>query len=111
MPASPLIIAHRGASAHAPENTLAAFQAAIEGGADGIEFDLQLAKDGVPVVIHDDDLKGTASRDQRVRDLTSRQLGKIDVGSWFNATHPKRARPEFAHETVPTLARTLKLLK
>ena len=107
----PLIIGHRGASAHAPENTLAAFQMAIDAGADGIEFDVQLAKDGVPVVIHDDNLKRTGSRPENVADLTSRQLVKIDVGSWFNAKFPKRAKAEFASETVPTLAQVLRLLK
>ena len=55
MSKQPLIIGHRGASAHAPENTLAAFKMALDAGADGIEFDVQLSKDGVPVVIHDAD--------------------------------------------------------
>lgn len=108
---SPLIIGHRGASAHAPENTLAAFQMALDVGADGVEFDVQLAKDGVPVVIHDDNLNRTGSRPERIADLTSRQLAKIDVGSWFNAKYPKRAKTNFANETVPTLARLLKLLR
>ena len=108
---SPLIIAHRGASAHAPENTLAAFRAAIDAGADGIEFDVQLASDGVPVVIHDFDLKRTASRNERVCDLTSSQLATLDVGSWFNIKHPTRAKAEFAAETVPTLAQVLELLR
>lgn len=109
-PRRPLIIAHRGASAYAPENTLAAFRAAIDAGADGVEFDVQLAKDGVPVVIHDDNLKRTGRRNERVVDLTSKQLGKIDAGSWFNAKHPKRAKAEFVNETVPTLPSVLKLL-
>lgn len=103
MSSSPLIIAHRGASAHAPENTLAAFRAAVDMGADGVEFDVQLASDGVPVVIHDTDLRRTADIDERVADLTSRQLGKIDVGSWF--------APQFNDETVPTLKETLQLLR
>ena len=98
-----MIIAHRGASAHAPENTLAAFQMALDAGADGIEFDVQLAKDGVPVIIHDNDLKRTARRNARVVDLTSRQLGEIDVGSWFNTRHAKSFRLEFERETVQTL--------
>lgn len=106
----PLIIAHRGASAHAPENTLAAFQMAIDAGAEGVEFDVQLAKDGVPVVIHDDGLRRTANRIDRVAELTSEQLGQIDVGSWFNVSSQKRARPEFSRETVPTLESVLKLL-
>ena len=88
---APLIIGHRGASAHAPENTLAAFRMAIDAGADGIEFDVQLAKDGVPVVIHDFDLKRTGAYDVRVADLTSAELSGVDAGSWFNAVHPDMA--------------------
>ncbi|MGH9948092.1 MAG: glycerophosphodiester phosphodiesterase [Pyrinomonadaceae bacterium] len=106
----PLIIAHRGVSAHAPENTLAAFQLAIEVGAEGVEFDVHLARDGVPVVIHDDNLRRTGQRPERIADLTSKQLAKIDVGSWFNAKFPKSAQAEFAKETVPKLKQTLKLL-
>jgi glycerophosphoryl diester phosphodiesterase len=111
MTRSPLIIGHRGASAHAPENTLVAFKMAIDAGADGVEFDVQLAKDGVPVVIHDTTLTRTALRDERVSELTSRQLGRIDVGSWFNAKYPRRAMPEFTKEAVPTLAQVLNLLR
>lgn len=99
---SPLVIAHRGASADAPENTLAAFRTAIDAGADGVEFDVQLASDGIPVVIHDTDLRRTAGIDKRVTDITSEQLGKTDVGSWF--------APQFASEKVPTLEQTLDLL-
>ena len=107
----PLIIGHRGASAHAPENTLAAFQLAIDAGADGVEFDVQLAKDGVPVVIHDATLERTGLRPERIAELTSKQLGKIDVGSWFNKKFPNKAKPEFANDTVPTLTQVLDLLK
>jgi glycerophosphoryl diester phosphodiesterase len=107
----PLIIGHRGASAHAPENTLAAFRLAIELGADGVEFDVQLSKDGVPVVIHDYDLNRTSVCDERVSDLTSKQLCKIDVGSWFNSKNPSLAKPDFSYETVPTLSDVLKLLE
>ncbi len=109
MSRTPLIIGHRGASAHAPENTLAAFQMAIDAGADGIEFDVQLAKDGVPVVIHDATLKRTGLRQESVAELTSKQLGKIDIGSWFNAEYPKRANADFSREAVPTLAQVLEL--
>ncbi len=59
----PLKIAHRGASALAPENTLAAFRRAVDDGADGIEFDVRLARDGVAVVFHDPTLNRTALRD------------------------------------------------
>ena len=108
---SPLIIGHRGASAHAPENTLVAFQMAIDAGADGVEFDVRLASDGVPVVIHDATLTRTGSRDEKVADLTSKQLAKIGVGSWFNTKFQKLSNPAFASETVPSLAQVLELLK
>ena len=107
----PLIIGHRGASAHAPENTLAAFQMAIDAGADGIEFDVQLAKDGVPVVIHDATLFRTGLRPESIAELTSKQLAKIDIGSWFNAKYPKRANAAFSRETVLTLAQVLELCR
>ena len=107
----PLIVAHRGASAHAPENTLAAFRSAIDLGAQGVEFDVQLSKDGVPVVIHDDTLSRTGGRPERIADLAASQLARIDVGSWFNRKYRKRAREEFANERVPTLERVLQLLK
>ncbi len=107
----PLVVAHRGASAYAPENTLAAFRMALDAGADGIEFDVRLAKDGVPVVIHDATLERTGSRKGLVSNFTSEELGKIDVGSWFNSRHPKRSDPAFAHQTIPTLTQVLDLLK
>lgn len=103
----PHIVAHRGASAHAPENTMAAFRLAIEEGADGVEFDVRLARDRVPVVIHDDTLARTAARPERVCDLTSEELCRVDAGSWFNKRYPKRADPGFARETIPTLANVL----
>lgn len=82
---------------------------AIETGADGIEMDVRLARDGVPVVIHDANLRRTGLRNDRVSDLTSDELGGIDIGSWFNARAPYRARAEFCDETVPTLAQVLAL--
>lgn len=109
--AVPLIIGHRGASALAPENTLAAFERAVADGADGIEFDVRLARDGVPVVIHDETLVRTAGKELRVGDLTSEELRKTDVGSWFNTAYPAKADVRFAEQTVPTLAETLRFLK
>ncbi len=106
----PLIIAHRGASAHAPENTLAALQMAVETQADGVEFDVRLAKDGVPVVIHDETLARTALRKGKIADFTSVELGKIDVGSWFNTKYSKRANSAFGRETIPTLAQAMQQL-
>lgn len=110
MTGSPLIVGHRGASARAPENTLAAFQLAIDVGADGIEFDVQLAKDGVPVVIHDHTLERTGLRPDAIADLTSSELSEMSVGSWFNAKFPHLANHGFESETVPTLAQVLELL-
>lgn len=107
----PLIIAHRGASALAPENTLAAFQKAIDDGAEGIEFDVRLAKDGVPVVIHDAKLYRLGRIEGRVSDFTSTELQTLDVGSWFNSKNPHRAIEKFSAETVPTLAQMLIFLK
>jgi len=77
----PLIIGHRGASAVAPENSMAAFAAAIEAGADGIEFDVRLSRDGVPVIIHDDTLQRTHGLRRRVADLTAEELRSVNVPS------------------------------
>lgn len=107
----PLIIAHRGASALAPENTAAAFQKAISDGAEGIEFDVQLAKDGVPVVFHDYDLKRTGRREGSVSDFTSEELQNFDVGTWFNLKKPHKADEKFSAETVPTFSGLLDSLK
>ncbi len=65
-----LLIAHRGASAYEPENTLAAFRKAIDMGCDAIEFDVRFTKDGIPIVIHDEDLKRVTGVNKRVRELT-----------------------------------------
>lgn len=100
---TPLIIGHRGASAVAPENTMAAFREAIAVGADGIEFDVRLTRDGVPVVIHDSSLRRTGGLPQRVADLTASEISKIDVGSWFARS--------FANETVPSLAELFTLFQ
>lgn len=104
----PLIIAHRGASSLAPENTFAAFERAIADGADGIEFDVRLANDGVPVVIHDATLKRTAGLSGRVDDYSAKELGQIDVGSWFTA---KGDAIRFSGERIQTLAATLEYLE
>jgi glycerophosphoryl diester phosphodiesterase len=92
---TPLIIGHRGASAVAPENTMAAFREAIAAGADGVEFDVRLTRDGVPVVIHDSTLRRTGGLHRRIADLTWTELKQVDAGSWFNQN--------FAQETVPSL--------
>jgi len=98
-----LIIGHRGASALAPENTLASFKRALEDGAAGVELDVRLAGDGVPVVIHDPTLRRTGLREGVVATMTSAELGQTDVGSWFNSSHPRLARAEYSRQVVPTL--------
>lgn len=75
----PLIIGHRGASADAPENTLAAFALALEQNADGIEFDVQLSRDGVPVIMHDDTVDRTTNGAGRVSDLTLAELRQLTI--------------------------------
>ena len=108
---SPLIIGHRGASALTPENTLAAFARALDDGADGVELDVRLARDGVPVVIHDESLRRTALREGLVAETTSGELGKVDAGSWFNRAHRHLARPEYSQEFIPTLEQVLAFFK
>lgn len=109
--ALPLIIAHRGASYDAPENTLLAFERAITDGANGIEFDVRLAGDGVPVCIHDLTLKRTGLRDGHINRLSADELARMDVGTWFNLRFPKRARPEFTEARTPTLAEALQCFR
>jgi glycerophosphoryl diester phosphodiesterase len=91
----PLNFAHRGASYEAPENTLAAFLLAIELGADGIEFDVQLSQDDQVVVIHDYELRKTTGAEGLVRDRTLDELKELDAGSHFD--------PAFADQRIPTL--------
>ena len=96
---SPWVIAHRGASGHAPENTLAAFQRAVELGATFIETDLHLTRDGRFVAIHDDRLDRTTNFSGSVRDFTLEELRGADAGKWFDR--------EFEGERVPTLEEIL----
>ena len=102
----PLILGHRGASALAPENTIAAFRRSIEDGADGIEFDVRLTRDGVAVVIHDATLERTATVYRRVSQLTAAELSATDVGKWFCAPEGSR---RFSGETVPSLQQVFDL--
>jgi glycerophosphoryl diester phosphodiesterase len=110
LPTFPLIIGHRGAAALAPENTLVSFERALKDGADGIEFDVRLAEDNVPVVIHDATLSRTGRRKGRVASLSSAELSEVDVGTWFNLRHPGLASPDYARATIPTLARVFEAM-
>jgi len=97
------VTAHRGFSGAAPENTLAAFHAAIEAGADMVELDVHLSRDGRLVVIHDDTLSRTTNGKGNVADKTLAELQGLDAGAWFN--------PSFAGEKIPTLAQVLVLTR
>ncbi|MBZ5565156.1 MAG: glycerophosphodiester phosphodiesterase [Acidobacteriia bacterium] len=103
----PLNIGHRGASGSAPENTLVSFDLALRQGADGIEFDVQLSSDGVPVVIHDARLDRTTSGSGRVSEHCASVLRRLDAGSWFNRRFPARARERYAGARIPLLAEAL----
>ncbi len=80
------IAAHRGSSEAAPENTLPAIRQAVEDGADYVEIDVQETIDGVPVLLHDRDLRRVASLDRRIWDVPAAELSAIDVGGWFDAS-------------------------
>ncbi|MCA0171161.1 glycerophosphodiester phosphodiesterase [Bacillus sp. RAR_GA_16] len=94
-----IIFAHRGASRQCPENTLSAYKRAVELGAEGIEIDIQLSKDGIPVVIHDRTLKRTTSGKGIVTNTTFADLKNLDAGSWFS--------PKFQDERIPSLEEVL----
>ena len=99
----PLIIAHRGASAYAPENTMSAFIKAVEMDSDGIELDVQLSKDGHVVVIHDLTVNRTSNGNGKVKKLTLKQLKDLDFGSWFSK--------EYKNERICTLEEAFNYLK
>ncbi|WP_309131107.1 glycerophosphodiester phosphodiesterase family protein [Brevibacterium sp.] len=106
----PLVIAHRGASAHWPENTMPAFAAGIEQGADMIEIDLHMSRDGRLIVIHDDSLERTTDArhvypdrsNLRIASMTAAEIAALDAGSWKS--------PTFAGTQVPHLAEVLALV-
>jgi len=127
----PLLIAHRGASGYAPEHTLIGYQLAIEQGADFVEQDLQITKDGALICLHDPDLErttnvtslfpdraterdalgtGTAKRGWYTVDFTLAEIKRLDAGSWFNRANPFSANPNYAGQRIPTMEETIKLV-
>ena len=98
-----LVIAHRGASYDTPENTMSAFKLAHQMGAEMIELDVQLSKDGVPVVFHDSTLDKKSSGSGIVSSYTVRDLKQLDVGSWFSS--------RFKGEKIPLLEEVLEWAK
>jgi glycerophosphoryl diester phosphodiesterase len=136
-----ILVAHRGASAYAPEHTLAAYRLALEQGADFVEQDLQISKDGVLVCLHDLTLERTTDVEEifpdraavdangrktwQVSDFTVEELKRLDAGSWFKPVaaaadvpgrsggpgRSQRATPEFKHERIPTFQEAIDLVK
>ncbi|UZN03226.1 glycerophosphodiester phosphodiesterase [Cellulomonas sp. S1-8] len=96
------VVAHRGNSWVAPQNTLAAFEAAARGGAHCIELDVQLTSDGHVVVIHDDTLDATTTGSGWLKDTTLAEVRDLDAGSWFS--------PAYAGQRVPLLDEVIELL-
>lgn len=96
-----MVVAHRGFSGVAPENTMAAFKKAIEVGSDMIELDVRLSKDGEVVVIHDESVERTTNGKGRVIDLTLNELKRLGAGSKFHSS--------FSGEQIPTLKEVLQL--
>jgi glycerophosphoryl diester phosphodiesterase len=97
-----LVVAHRGSSGSAPENTMAAFEIALQSGADIIECDVRLTSDGEVVVFHDRSLNRTTNGNGPVESSTLGELKRLDAGSWFSA--------RFKGEQIPTLGEVLRLL-
>lgn len=95
----PLVLAHRGASAYAPENTLAAFNLAFELGADGVELDVSLTRDGIPVVIHDDTVDRTTNGRGAVNQFTLAELQRLDASNRME---------KYRGEKIPTLEEALR---
>ncbi len=100
--ALPKIIGHRGAAAHAPENTLAGFRTAHALGASWVEFDVRLSGDGRCIVLHDDSIDRTTDGTGAAADMSLDTLAAFDAGAWFD--------PSFAGQTIPTFEETIDLL-
>ena len=98
----PIVIAHRGWSAKAPENTMAAFREAMRFGVDGIELDVHMTRDGHVVICHDDRLDRTTNGAGLIAEHTLDEIRRLDAGSWFS--------PEFAGEPLPTLRELLEAI-
>ena len=99
---NPTVMAHRGLSADAPENTLYAFSDAISVGADFIELDVQQTRDGVLVVMHNSNLKRTTGVNKDIWDVDYADIQNLDAGSWFD--------PAYANARIPTLEETLQFV-
>lgn len=97
------VIAHRGASGHAPESTMAAYELAHKWGVDYLELDAQITSDGEVVVFHDDTIGRTSDGEGEINDYTLQELKALDTGTWFNEQNPDSADPTFAGAQILTL--------
>ncbi|MFC3885185.1 glycerophosphodiester phosphodiesterase [Bacillus songklensis] len=103
-----IVIAHRGASAYAPEHTLKAYDLGIRQGGTYTEIDLQMTKDGQLIAMHDETVNRTTNGKGFVKQLTLKQIKKLDAGSSFNKLNPDRAKKEYEGLQVPTLEEIFK---
>ncbi|RUR39121.1 glycerophosphodiester phosphodiesterase [Vreelandella populi] len=97
------VIAHRGASGHAPESSMAALELAHDWGADYLELDIQMTSDGELVAFHDGTLKRTSNGEGHINDYTLAELKDLDTGSWFNDAYPDQADAAFIGAEILTL--------
>ncbi|HKY04301.1 MAG TPA: glycerophosphodiester phosphodiesterase family protein, partial [Blastocatellia bacterium] len=130
-PSKPLLVAHRGASGYAPEHTLAAFSLAISQGADFVEQDLHVTKDGHLICLHDPDLarttnvselfadrarerdpylEGKPERGWYAVDFTLAEIKRLEAASWFYRANPFATSPAFTNERVPTLQEAIEAI-
>jgi glycerophosphoryl diester phosphodiesterase len=98
-----IIIAHRGASAYAPEHTLPAYDLAVKSGADYIEIDLQITKDGELIALHDTEVNRTTNGSGLANVQTLDKIKALEAGSWFNEKFPQLADPAYEKVEIPTL--------
>lgn len=96
-------VAHRGASGHAPEHTMVAYELGREMKADYIEVDLQMTKDGVLIAMHDTTVNRTTNGTGAVSNMTLAEIKQLDAGSWFNSRYPEKAKEDYIGLQVPTL--------
>ncbi|MCX8062766.1 MAG: glycerophosphodiester phosphodiesterase family protein [Anaerolineales bacterium] len=98
----PIIFAHRGSSAYAPENTLSAFELAIKQNVQAIEFDVTLTKDKIVVVFHDSNTERITGHKGKINQMTLSEIKKLDAGSYFDSS--------FEGEKIPTLEEVFDLV-
>lgn len=100
-------ISHRGASGHAPEHTLHAYELGNVMNGDYIEIDLQMTKDGELIALHDETIDRTTEKMGQVKNLTIKEIKNLDAGSWFNEAYPEKKNVEYIGLQIPTLREVL----